>query len=276
MVDVSRRTTPPLVQLLRCTIWGGLGAFALVALMLVIQRTAATSTQSLAPVAAVSLVAFVALFTLLLRLPQGRGVLGNSDIERWGILLLPGICLIMLGIAVSSPEVSPTAFVLTWLIICAEEGFQLYRQRANLRWPWRSRPAQRAVSNHRPPDTAVEQLAAEDLAANVTQSIVRTRDDDAEAISGTLRADFQTGERTVYTHIAFCPPLAGLPQIEVEQTDGPDATIKVAQILSHGARFDVRLHSAPNEPTQVELAFHAFAAEPQTHGGTETQEESQV
>ena len=101
------------------------------------------------------------------------------------------------------------------------------------------------------------------------QTMIRTREADGEAVAGTLRADFRAGERTVYAHIGFCPPLAQTPQIEFEQTDGPEATIKLAQVLPHGARFDVRLQRASDETVRVELAFHAVGKEPQRDGDTD-------
>ena len=275
MVDVSRHSQTPLVQLMRWTIWSGLATFAAVALLLATQRLFAASARTLDPLATVVLVAIAASLALLFRLPQGRAVVGNSSMERWGILLAPGICLLLLGIAVSSPEMPPAALVLVWLFICAEEGFLMYRERANFRWQWPSRsaaaqhPSPRPLSDPAPTVTQLSDQADGEIPTHATQSMLRTRDADTEEISGTLRTDLRPGERTVYAHVGFCPPLAATPRIEAEQTDGPEATIKLGQVLPHGARFDVRLQSASEEAVRVELAFHAVAQEPPKHEGTE-------
>jgi hypothetical protein len=62
-----------------------------------------------------------------------------------------------------------------------------------------------------------------------------------ETIYGTLRADFERGQRNASLYVGFCPPLARPPQVEAEPVDGPAATLKVVQALAHGARVDIRL-----------------------------------
>ena len=257
MVDVARRTTAPLAQLLRCSVWGGLAAFLFVAMLLVVQRFVSAS-QPLDPVAVITLVFIGGLGALLARQLQGRGVVGNTNLQRWGILVLPGLCLVLLGVAVSSPGMSWTAFIIVWLFIVAEESFVWWRERFRFLTPTRreSHGANREVARRQRAEEPAAQ-SFEELPDNATQTFVRTREADVETVAGTVRADFQPGERTVYAHIGFCPPLARAPEIEVEQTDGPEAAIKLAQVLPHGARFDIRLQRANDEAVRVELAFHA-------------------
>ena len=57
--------------------------------------------------------------------------------------------------------------------------------------------------------------------------------------------------------MAFCPPFAATPELEVEQLDGPEARIKTAQLLPYGARLDLKLAAAAEEPTSVLLQFSA-------------------
>jgi hypothetical protein len=61
--------------------------------------------------------------------------------------------------------------------------------------------------------------------------------------------------------VAFCPPFARTPQVNVEQLDGPEARIKVVQILPYGVRCDLKLAGASDAPATVllQLAAHAEA-----------------
>jgi hypothetical protein len=108
------------------------------------------------------------------------------------------------------------------------------------------------------PDVAV-------LSENVTQQLTRSQAADGdEELSGWLRTTFAPGQRTASVHVAFCPPFAATPQLEVEQLDGPEARIKTAQLLPYGARLDLKLAAAAEEPTNVLLQFSARTAS----GGT--------
>jgi hypothetical protein len=68
---------------------------------------------------------------------------------------------------------------------------------------------------------------------------------------------FTAGQRTGSIHVAFCPPFAAVPEVEVEQIDGPEARIKTAQLLPYGVRLDLKLAAASEEPTSVLLQFSA-------------------
>lgn len=78
-----------------------------------------------------------------------------------------------------------------------------------------------------------------------------------ETVTGRLRVDFRPGQRTARGHVAFCPPLPGLPEIEWEQADGPEARVQLGQRLPHGARFDVKLADEPGEDVSVWIEFVA-------------------
>ena len=86
----------------------------------------------------------------------------------------------------------------------------------------------------------------------IVQRLYRVRNEDgSELIYGTLRADFQTGQRTAVLHVGFCPPLPYLPEIEAEALPGSEARLKIVQALAHGARLNVRLPSTPTEDCHV-------------------------
>ncbi|TWU21947.1 hypothetical protein [Bythopirellula polymerisocia] len=91
-----------------------------------------------------------------------------------------------------------------------------------------------------------------------TQQIFRVREADGqEAIYATLQSEFQAGQRYATAYVGFCPPLPFRPAIEVDQTGGPAADIKIVQTLSHGARFDLKLAIAAECSTQVTIDLAA-------------------
>ena len=86
--------------------------------------------------------------------------------------------------------------------------------------------------------------------------------DGTEELSGWLRMPFAAGQRTGSVHVAFCPPLPAAPELSVEQIDGPEARVKTAQLLPYGARLDLKLVAASEEPASVLLQFSARAEGP--------------
>jgi hypothetical protein len=95
-------------------------------------------------------------------------------------------------------------------------------------------------------------------AGTLLQQLHRSRAADGrETILGTIVAEFAPGERMATLHVAFCPPFEILPQVEAEIADGPDASVKVAQVLHNGARLDVRLVQPAIEATTVSLEIVA-------------------
>ena len=94
--------------------------------------------------------------------------------------------------------------------------------------------------------------SAQQRQEEIVQQLYRVRNEDgSELIYGTLRADFQTGQRTAVLHVGFCPPLPYLPEIEAEALPGSEARLKIVQALAHGARLNVRLPSTPTEDCHV-------------------------
>ena len=84
------------------------------------------------------------------------------------------------------------------------------------------------------------------------QRLVRTANPEVgEIVQATYRVQFSEGQRNESVHLAFCPPLSRVPDVEVEPVDGPDATAKVALAVPHGVRLDVRLDTPTEEPTEV-------------------------
>ena len=158
-----------------------------------------------------------------------------------------------LGAGLCLPDTSPVGTFLLCILLAAEESWA---------WVWhirqRSAPSvlhtrSLAPTAHTPlslnPDVAV-------LPPQVTQQLTRSQAaDGTEELSGWLRTAFAPGQRTGSIHVAFCPPFATTPELEVEQRDGPEARIKTAQLLPYGVRLDLKLAAASAEPATVLLQF---------------------
>jgi len=76
--------------------------------------------------------------------------------------------------------------------------------------------------------------------SDAVQWMVRRQVDDAEICEGHLRVQFAQGQREITVHIAFCPPLAGVPTVELEDLDGLGWELKPTAAYPYGLRLTVR------------------------------------
>ena len=168
------------------------------------------------------------------------------------------------AVAVSLATTPAFGLLLLWLPIALEEG-----------WAWRhtstikprplvapESPTDRPLAPRRDQRSRLygvaddAELALADSA--VTQHLVRRLETTGEeSISGFLRAAFIPGQQTVNLHVAFCPPVATILTCSAETIDGPAARVRVAQVLPHGARLEVKLDSPATELQHVLIEFSA-------------------
>ncbi len=87
----------------------------------------------------------------------------------------------------------------------------------------------------------------------------RRTTDDTEQIEGWVRVEFAAGQRETMIHVAFCPPLPGIPEIETEDLEGSDLEIRVAAAFAFGARISVRRSNPLEESTTDRVGFFAQA-----------------
>ncbi|MFI4875707.1 MAG: hypothetical protein ACIALR_10230 [Blastopirellula sp. JB062] len=106
---------------------------------------------------------------------------------------------------------------------------------------------------------AAEGPAPHFVAGNVSQQLTRAKEATTEVVYGYLRADFAAGHRHQTLHVAFCPPLAGIPEVEICQVEGPEVSVKVAEVEAHGARVELRRSGPHDDSTTVLLELHAAA-----------------
>ena len=79
------------------------------------------------------------------------------------------------------------------------------------------------------------------------QLTFRTTAAGGQEISGWLRMPLAAGQRSGSLHVAFCPPLKDVPEVQAEAYSGPACRIKAAQVLPYGARLDVKLDNPAAE-----------------------------
>lgn len=92
----------------------------------------------------------------------------------------------------------------------------------------------------------------------VDQQLVRGRDAAGrEIVAGTLRLILPRGSQHATAHVAFCPPLQGIPQVQCQQQSGPQARLKVTQAAPFGARLEANLPRPANSGTTVCVHFTA-------------------
>ncbi len=225
----------------------------------------------------------------LLRAVRSRS---TTPHRRW-LAWLPTAPLLLAGLALTLPGGSTGGWIALWSILAAGElggwwtAGRVAGRAKNV--PCRpatqvphgdttesSRPAVAESAAESPADASPPGVSLSDVSAatfatengdanssempeeNVVQHFTRRLDaSGGEILQGWIRAPFVAGQRTTNVHVAFCPPFRRSPQLSVEQYEGPEARIKQAQILPHGARLDLKLTRATEEATRVTLAIRA-------------------
>ena len=226
------------------------------ALVVVARRLAGALENSLEPVALLLIGVLVAAAAVAIHLGSSlpSSAAATPRLER-AVMIVTSLAVAALAIGLCLPGTSTLGLFFLCTLLVAEESWA---------WAWHIRrcfpspdlrPTSPAPTSHSrvslDPDMAV-------LPEDVTQQITRSQAaDGTETLSGLLRLAFAQGQRTGSIHVAFCPPFTATPELEVEQLDGPEARIKTAQLLAYGARLDLKLAAAAEEPANVLLQFSA-------------------
>lgn len=248
-----------------------LGLLGAAALVVVMRRAAGAFEQSLDPAMLAAIGLLLATVAAAIRLgwslPQVASV--SPRLDR-AMMIVTSLAVVSLGGGLCLPETPLLGTLLLCSLLMAEES---WAWAWHLRHCFKSTPPAPSDSVHldvatvTPPhagrSAAPRAALAIDAETNVlpddvSQQLTRSQTADGiEELSGWLRLSFAAGQRTGSVHVAFCPPFAAVPELEVEQVDGPEARIKPAQLLPYGARLDLKLAAASEEPTSVLLQFSA-------------------
>ena len=90
------------------------------------------------------------------------------------------------------------------------------------------------------------------------QQIIHARDEHGEdVVYGRVRGEFAERQRSTSVHLAFCPPLDTIPELLVRQVEGPEITVKPAEVLPYGMKLDLTLKSMSRDPQTVVVQFFA-------------------
>jgi len=248
------------------------------------RRLAGSLASPLPPAGLLLTGAVLAAWSIAVRTTCAERVAGAfaSPLAR-ALRAAPTAAAALVALAVCVRGTSAGGAIGLWGIFIAAETFSrlpLWKHLRAIRWPpnsisirtARPQPAvtdQPAHGADRPPlpcDLGIGQEigpeagdeTGDDAGADVMQRLLRRRDADGQdTIDGLVRVEFTAGERTAHGHVAFCPPFAARPACDAEQADGPPARIRVAQLLAHGVRFDVKLESPAEGATSVLVEFSA-------------------
>lgn len=119
---------------------------------------------------------------------------------------------------------------------------------------WPSEEAEGEGDSNNSSEFADESL----LAPGVYQQVTRLKSDNGmDTVNGLLKGEFRPGQRSQSLHVAFCPPMAARPSVEVMQITGPRSSVKAADVQPYGIRFDVRLAVANQQSENVLIHFEA-------------------
>jgi hypothetical protein len=190
-----------------------------------------------------------------------------NGLHRSFVLIAPTVGVAVACMSISLPGSSIIGLCSLWSVIVSIECASFYFARTRPPATVRFRTANLQVGSAQAADVAERVDAAHPapaphgLAAELSQQVQRGMDENSgEYCHGMVRARFVAAQRTETLHVSFCPPFLATPELHVEQIDGPDAQVKITQLLPYGARLEVRLASAPVADAQAVLEFSALEA----------------
>jgi hypothetical protein len=236
------------------------------ALLLLLQRLTGTIESFPSPTG-VLLFAVVSLAVNLmgLSLLRARPFSRDSEALRRGALLAVA-CVppLVIGLSLLHPDATFQQASL-WVCVLLAAGMTA---------PVSRRADCQSVPQAPPTDALLSEDSESRLNAEVVYSLVpdapvppplqsmqrRLADDGSrEILEGEFTAVFAAGQKTAVVHVAFCPPLAGIPEVECEPLDGPEVRWKAAVVQPYGLRIDVQRSGAKDGPAEVHLAWFATA-----------------
>jgi hypothetical protein len=176
--------------------------------------------------------------------------LGTWSLRRLVLAILPeqpkwlhGISIVtwLLVVGLTLSGTSSLAVLALWLPVIATEAC------------WRVLPLEASTTEQVLPPA---RLAASSP-AQIVQQLTRTLEDGQEIVRGTARIEFASGEQTTAAHVAFCPPLAHDPKVELDEVEADGVTIRAAECRSYGLRLEARRKRDTTQPLAVYVNFEA-------------------
>jgi hypothetical protein len=274
------------LALARGTALAMLALVALLGLLVLVRRVSGALVEPPPPLALLATGGALAAFALLCRGLLVFPAAARDEARPWAIKLSLAVSLVLalwaVGLSVAGAGGGMLAY---WGLLLVAEGLSWELLRHQAAGKFLETAALPVVDSARPPacqETSAQPLPASALSTpmhlqtadielqadsceeaagtqrdeGLLQQLTRRRlDDGCEVLEGWLRVELTAGQRHAAAHVAICPPLAGQPVCYAEQSDGPDAQIKVAQVLPHGARLEVKLDRPQSEASHVDIEF---------------------
>ncbi len=174
------------------------------------------------------------------------------------------LATLALAAAVSLPASPPQGLLGLWLAILTGESLGL-RGLLSPPLPLPRRKAPLAKLADPPPlaETTTQPAYSPRVSPHeISQQVQRAlTQDQRDSCFGWVRAHFHAQQRTENLHLAFCPPFLTTPTVDLQQLDGPPLQIKAAQVLPYGARVELRLARASDQPVTATIGFTAVEQE---------------
>jgi hypothetical protein len=195
-------------------------------LFLTCRRLAGALVQPPSGAALVTAAIALALAAALLR------QIGSPDCRSRLTFALPGIAPILLLAALTLPGTPAWSIVIAWFALIVSEGTS---------WLVHERPRRREMQ---------QPLAADEpeIPAGLVQQVTRVRENNRETMHALASAEFASRDKLAVVHLAFCPPLAARPELTAHALDIDDAEVRITQSETFGARIEVRLPRADDQP----------------------------
>jgi hypothetical protein len=251
-------------QIGRAISWTAQTLLLALAAFLLMRRLAGELAQPLGGMSFVLTILLLTVVWLALRWPllHGRAALNASTAAQ---LAIGTAAQLLVDLSLTLPGTSVFALVVGWLVLLAGEGIVWALALPN--WPSRSpiqSPQPPAPSDASPAEIAPqnEEYDAADLddeliPPNLIQQLTRTRlASGGEAVEVVVRCPFEPGELLTVAHVAFCPPLAHAPQLDVDPLEGSDVTVRVTQAETFGARLEIRRSQPVDAAEEVVLRLY--------------------
>jgi hypothetical protein len=236
---------------------------------------------------------------LLLRGSWVNSVILPRTTPDWLAQFMPSLAAIILAVGFTVAGAPPTGLVFLWIIVAAEIFFGaagpwtwplLQRRR------WRAKEDRGAVVPERPRgtlnDSPTVPAAHETNSTSVTDRVSSGHDSDSGAqeepndelpwlwheatalqelrymslpeqgicVAGSQRVTIPAAQQTSVVHTVFYPPFSDVPEISIELQEPYTVTIKPAQILPQGVRWEIRAEQTSDQPREVQWAFSAVCA----------------
>jgi hypothetical protein len=260
-------------RMLRAVVCSALALVALAAILVCARRATGAIAVPLPAAGLWAAAGCLAIVALAFRAVVPTRPLPGSPANEYVLWALPSLALALAAAGLSLVGSANAGLAGLWGLLLVEEGWSWGRlQREALA----TVPPAAAMTTETLPDLSILEFDHERLEIvpdvdsapslpvhdawtdeSVSQQIVRRRDDDvnSEVVEGWLRVAFVAGQRHATAHVAVCPPLEGAPECQAEQAAGPPAGVKVAQVLSYGARLEVKLDEPADASTSVIVEF---------------------